>query len=406
MNPRILIIGSVVPEPTSSAAGWRMLQLIEQLKQISSDVHFATAATKSERSFSLEDIGVEQHSIILNDSSFDDFVMQLNPQIVMFDRFMIEEQFGWRVKQSCPNCITILDTEDLHFVRHARAEAYKKNSQVNLDTIDCYRELSSIYRCDLSIVISKIEYDLLVNHFQIPKKQVLYLPFIEKPIEKEDFDKLPTFKDRKNLMFIGNFIHEPNYQTVVLLKKLWNDLRKQLPETELHVYGAYPPQKVLQLHNEKERFIIKGESEDVNETMRNYRLLIAPIPFGAGLKGKFIDGFKNGLPNITTKFGAEGMDVESWGGVIEENEEDFVDKTVLLYNDEDLWSQSQRNGIHLVNQYFSLSIWNGVLKEAIDNILDNLLAHRSDLFVQKILWQNILQATKYMSLWIEAKNKE
>ncbi|HLW40735.1 MAG TPA: hypothetical protein VKY82_00030, partial [Flavobacterium sp.] len=156
----------------------------------------------------------------------------------------------------------------------------------------------------------------------------------------------------------------------------------------------------------KERFIIKGESEDVNETMRNYRLLIAPIPFGAGLKGKFIDGFKNGLPNITTKFGAEGMDVESWGGVIEENEEDFVDKTVLLYNDEDLWSQSQRNGIHLVNQYFSLSIWNGVLKEAIDNILDNLLAHRSDLFVQKILWQNILQATKYMSLWIEAKNKE
>lgn len=404
MNPRILIIGLVVPEPTSSAAGWRMLQLIEQLKQISSDIHFATAATKSESSFPLETIGVKEHSIVLNHASFNDFVLQLNPQIVLYDRFMTEEQFGWRVKQMCPEAVTVLDTEDLHFVRRARAEAFKKNEEVNLDTADCYRELSSVYRSDLSIVISKTEYDLLCHQFQIPEKQLLYLPFIEDEISEEEFTQLPAFHERKNLMFIGNFIHEPNYQTVVLLKKYWNKLRKRLPETELHIYGAYPPQKVLQLNNENERFIVKGKEENVDETMKNYRVLVAPIPFGAGLKGKFIDGFRNGLLNVTTKVGAEGMNTELWGGLIAVNEEDFIDKTVLLYEDETLWKQLQEKGKQLVNEEFSIKKWNGILKNRLEEILKNSAKHRSDLFVQKILWQNSLQATKYMSLWIETKN--
>src|SRR5690554_2805487 len=186
MNPRILIIGLVIPEPTSSAAGWRMLQLIEQLKQLSTDIHFATAATESDRSFPLEQIGVQKYKIVLNDASFNDFIAHLNPQVVMYDRFMTEEQFGWRVKQMHPESITILDTEDLHFVRRARAEAFKRNEAVDYNTTDCYRELSAIYRCDLSVIISKVEYDLLVNHFHIPEKQLLYLPFIEKEIKEDD----------------------------------------------------------------------------------------------------------------------------------------------------------------------------------------------------------------------------
>ena len=406
MNPRILIIGLVIPEPTSSAAGGRMLQLIEQLKQISSDIHFATAATDSDRSFSLEQIGVQKHTIVLNDTSFNDFVAQLNPQIVMYDRFMTEEQFGWRVRQMCPKCVTILDTEDLHFVRRARAEAFKKSEVVNYDTTDCYRELSAIYRCDLSVIISKVEYDLLVNHFQTPEKQLLYLPFIQNEIKEEHFKKLPSFEERKDIMFIGNFIHEPNYQTVVLLKKLWNDLRKQLPETELHIYGAYPPQKVLQLHNENERFIVKGETENVDETMRKYRILFAPIPFGAGLKGKFVDGFKNGLPSVTTTIGAEGMYHDCWGGFVADVPKDMPKVVCLLYQNKVIWENAVQVGYQVINKHFSMERWNGVLKIRMEKIVENLAEHRSDLFIRKILWQNYLQATKYMSLWIEAKNKE
>lgn len=405
MKLRVLIIGLVWPEPTSSAAGWRMLQLIDELKKISNDIHFACAASKSAFSHPLDKLDVVTHDIVLNDSSFNDFIADLLPDVVVYDRFIIEEQFGSRVKQLFPNIVSVLDTEDLHFVRRARTTAFKTNSEVNYDTTDCYRELSSIYRSDLSIIISKSEYDLLINHFDIPSKQLLYLPFIETEISNETKNKLPDFNSRKDFMFIGNFIHEPNYQTVLQLKKIWSSIKKRLPNTQLHIYGAYASQKVLQLNNVNDGFIIKGKAHDVNEIMQQYRVLVAPIPFGAGLKGKFVDGFRNSLPNVTSTIGAEGMSEENWGGFIAENETDFVDAVCRLYQDETQWNRSVVNGFDVLNNQFSEKIWSGILKDVILKIYESTEAHRSNLFIQKILWQNGLQAVKYMSLWIEQKNK-
>lgn len=404
MSKRILIIGFVWPEPTSSAAGWRMLQLIKQLKAYTSDIHFACAALKSEASFPLEDLGIIEHAIILNDDSFNTFISSLKPDIVVYDRFMIEEQFGWRVKQELPDCLTILDTEDLHYVRKARTVAFKNNTDVNFDTTDCYRELTSIFRTDLSIIISQWEYDLLVNNFNVPTKQLLYVPFIEQSIVEETIGNIPDFTKREHLMFIGNFIHDPNYQTVLQLKKMWPFIKKRLPNVQLHIYGAYASQKVLQLNNHNDGFIIKGKAVDVNETMQKYKLLVAPIPYGAGLKGKFIDGFKNGLPNVTTPIGGESMFVNFWGGSIS-NEEDFAAEIENLYVNENSWNQAVKNGFKIINEQFSERLWNDVLISKVVDIVTDLQKHRSNLIFQKILWQNSLQAVKYMSLWIQEKNK-
>jgi len=405
MKLRVLIIGLVWPEPTSSAAGWRMLQLIDELKKISNDIHFACAASKSVCSHPLDELNVITHDIVLNDSSFNDFIADLLPDVVVYDRFITEEQFSWRVKQLFPNIVSVLDTEDLHFVRRTRTTAFKTNAEINYDTPDTFRELSSIYRSDLSIIISKFEYDLLINHLNIPSKQLLYLPFIESEISNETKEKLPDFNSRKDLMFIGNYIHEPNYQTVLQLKKIWTSIKKRLPNTQIHIYGAYASQKVLQLNNANDGFIIKGKADDVNEIMKQYRVLVAPIPFGAGLKGKFIDGFRNGLPNVTSKIGAEGMSAENWGGFIAENGTDFVEAVCKLYEDETEWNRAVANGFDILNNQFSERIWSGILKHAVLKIYENIELHRNNLFIQKILWQNGLQAVKYMSLWIEQKNK-
>ncbi len=405
MKLRVLIIGLVWPEPTSSAAGWRMLQLINELKKISNDIHFSCAASKSVASHPFDELDVVSHDIVLNDSSFNDFIADLIPDIVVYDRFITEEQFGWRVKQVFPNIVSVLDTEDLHFVRRARTTSFKTNTEINYDTPDTFRELSSIYRSDLSIIISKFEYDLLINHFNIPSKQLLYLPFIEAEISKDKKDDFSDFNNRKDFMFIGNFIHEPNYQTVLQLKKIWTFIKKRLPNTQIHIYGAYASQKVLQLNNANDGFIIKGKADDVNQIMQQYRVLVAPIPFGAGLKGKFVDGFKNGLPNVTSKIGSEGMFVENWGGFIAETETDFVEAVCKLYQDEAEWNRAVANGFDILNKQFSVNIWGGILKDAVLKIYENTELHRNNLFIQKILWQNGLQAVKYMSLWIEQKNK-
>ena len=164
MKKTLLIIGFVWPEPKSSAAGSRMIQLIGCFQTHDYKITFASPSSKSEKSFDLESIGVNQIDIELNNSSFDRFIKQLDPDIVLFDRFMIEEQFGWRVTEQCPNAIRILDTEDLHCLRRGRERAHKDNVLLNdsyLFNDTANREIASIYRCDLSLIISEYEMDIL-----------------------------------------------------------------------------------------------------------------------------------------------------------------------------------------------------------------------------------------------------
>ncbi len=105
MSIKILIIGFVWPEPKSSAAGSRMMQLIAFFQSQNYQITFASPCAKSDNAFNLESIGVSQITIELNHTSFDKFVKNLNPNIVLFDRFMMEEQFGWRVVEQCPDAI-------------------------------------------------------------------------------------------------------------------------------------------------------------------------------------------------------------------------------------------------------------------------------------------------------------
>lgn len=122
-HKKLLIIGFVWPEPKSSAAGSRMLQLIEVFQSENYHITFASTCGKGDKAFNLENLGIEQVTIQLNHSSFDEFIKVLDPDLVLFDRFMTEEQFGWRVAQQCPNALRILDTEDLHALRKGRQEA-------------------------------------------------------------------------------------------------------------------------------------------------------------------------------------------------------------------------------------------------------------------------------------------
>ncbi|MGV0830510.1 glycosyltransferase [Empedobacter brevis] len=407
---KLLIIGQVWPEPTSSAAGTRMIQLIDCFRKAEFEITFACAASKSDFSFELTSKGVNEVEIQLNDKSFNGSVRELNPEIVVFDRFMIEEQYGWRVSKECPDALKILDTEDLHFLRNARQEATKKGvdfSDKLLFSDLAKREIASILRCDLSLIISKKEIEILQNQFKIDEKIVYYLPFLEDEITEEKTNSWKKIDEREHFMFIGNFIHEPNFNCVQILKKdIWPVLRKKLPKAELHIYGAYPTQKVLQLNNATERFFVKGRAENAQETMSNYKLLLAPIKFGAGVKGKFVDAMQTGTPSITTSVGAEAMkDNFDWNGFVEDDFEAFVEKAVLLYNNEKEWQIAQKNGIKILNKNYDKTKFEAEFLEKIKYVKDNLIQHRNQNFIGQVLQHHFNQSTKYMSLWIEQKNK-
>ncbi|WP_428230222.1 glycosyltransferase [Flavobacterium sp.] len=409
---KLLIIGFVWPEPDSSAAGGRMMQLISVFKQNGFEVTFASPALDSDFMVDLPEFGVKKVSIELNNASFDDFIIKLNPDVVLFDRFMIEEQFGWRVAENCPKAIRLLDTEDLHCLRTARQKAFKENRTFELTDLlseeVAKREIASILRCDLSFMISEFEMKILKDVFKIDLSLLHYLPFLVDQMSEEDLLELPLFENRKNFVFIGNFLHEPNWNTVQYLKEtIWPLIKKQLPEAVLEVYGAYPSQKVLQLHQPKNGFFIMGRAADANEVVKNSRVVLAPIRFGAGLKGKLLEAMQCGTPSVTTTIGAEAMHANlPWNGFINDDIQEFAKQAISLYQDENIWRQSQKNGIEIVNVCFQKSKYCIELIEAINLLLNDSETHRLHNFMGSLLQHHTLKSTKYMAKWIEAKNKK
>jgi glycosyltransferase involved in cell wall biosynthesis len=401
----LLIIGHTFPEPSTTAAGSRMMQLIEIFQEENYQITFASTAAISEKATDLGLQNISVKNILLNDNSFDEFINELNPEIVIFDRYITEEQFGWRVSENCQNALKILDTEDLHFLRKAREEAVKKDKSVieaNLFTETAKRELASILRCDLSLIISEYEMELLQNTFKISSKLLYYLPFLAEKI----FKKTPSFEERQNFLAIGNLLHAPNVDSVLQLKALWPEIKKQLPEAELHIYGAYAPQQILQLNNKKEGFIIKGWAEHVEAVMKNYRVQLAPLRFGAGLKGKFLDAMHFGLPSVTTKIGAEGMCGNlPFGGAVTTSKEEFMETSLKLFSEEDTWNIAQQNGFKILEKRFQKKLFSEAFKKQISTLLANLEKHRQGNFIGQILQHHTLQSTKYLSKWIAEKNK-
>lgn len=407
----LLIIAFVWPEPASTAAGNRMLQLIHYFLDKNFKITIASTAAESDLSMDLDALGIKKAAIQLNNSSFDEFIAELNPDVVLFDRFLTEEQFGWRVAEFTPNALRILDTEDLHSLRNTRAECFKKGIPFSTDewlkaeiTI---REIASIYRSDISLIISTYEMFLLKDVLRIEDSILMYLPFMLDPISTDVINSWEGFENRTDFICIGNGKHAPNINAIVWLKKeIWPLIRKQLPEANLKIYGAYLPERIQQMHKPSEGFLVEGWAKDAKEVFGQARVNLAPIRFGAGLKGKLITAMQNGLPSVTTAIGAEGMigDLE-FNGSISETAETIAQAAIALYTDEKTWRKSQANGAKIINTIYEKTGWLEKLDLKIDAVLDDLKVHRTKNFIGTMLGHQTMTSTKYMSKWIEQKNR-
>ena len=410
MKKKILIIGHHFPEPKSSAAGSRMLQVIACFQKAAYTITFACASAKNPNAFDLSILGIDALAIQLNHESFDVFIKDLQPDIVLFDRFMTEEQFGWRVAEQCPDALRILDTEDLHCLRKGRQQALKDGKPFDktyLFNDIAKREIASIYRCDLSLIISEAELDILQHTFKIDATLLHYLPFLIDKLASETIAKLPKFQERAHFITIGNFLHPPNYDAVLYLKStIWPLIRKQLPKAELYIYGAYGSQKVNQLQNSKQGFLVKGFTEDVNEVMQNASVCLAPLRFGAGLKGKLVDAMQNGLPCAMSTIAAEGMFGNfKLNGFIEDTPEHYANKSVELYTNETTWHESQKQGFKILEERFSKTNFQDDFISKIKQITTELSSLRQNNFIGQMLQHQSMKSTKFMSKWIEEKHK-
>ncbi len=416
--PLLVVVGYVWPEPNSSAAGYRMLSLLKLYLAQGWQVVFASAAEPGMHRYPLSELGVVEQQIALNDSSFDNWIAALNPQAVLFDRFMLEEQFGWRVEQACPEALRILDMEDCHALRAAREQCVKTTAQLDVTALNselALREIAAIYRCDVTLVISSFEIQLLQQHYQVPAALLCYCPFL---LEQGPTPSLLSFEQREHFIAIGNFRHAPNWHAVLWLKQhIWPFIRARLPQAQLHIYGAYPPPKATALHNVRDGFLVKGWAEDACAVMEQARVCLAPLAFGAGLKGKLLDAMRAGTPSVTTDIGAEGMlpantsaradnpDQERWAGIIANDAKGIAEAAVKLYQQPELWAQCQQQGYAIVTEKFMLAAHQSRLWQQLEQIRQQLEQHRQRNFTGLMLRHHAYRSTKFMGQWIEAKNR-
>jgi hypothetical protein len=409
---RVLVIAYVWPEPRSSAAGVRTEQLINDLRQAGGSVTVASASKQNEASAELEAKGIRCVPILLNDSSFNVWMREEKFDFVLFDRFISEEQFGWRVLEASPQTVRIMDSSDLHFLRRTRQKALKNGAPLSdifsdrLDFLsdDAFREVASIYRCDLTLLVSDHECALLRERFELAPHLLKHLPI---GYPAATLTGLPGFSERRGFATIGNFRHPPNADGNRWLKKeIWPRIRAALPHAEMHIYGAYPAREDMGLTDPSQGFYVKGPVPNALEALTPHRVILAPLRFGAGIKGKIADAWRSGAPVVTTPIGAEGMSSfgRTFGGSIAGSVEYFAKQAVLLHESAEHWESARRVGVRTLAEQLNAETLG---KDFIDSLLElkkNLHAHRSKSFISRVLSQQAFQGTKYFSKWIEAKS--
>lgn len=405
---KALIIGHVWPEPGSSAAGTRINEIMLVLYADGWKLTFASAAQRSDFVCFPDNIIIDKVQIELNSSKFDAWLKEQKPDLVLFDRFMSEEQYGWRVAKALPHSVRILDTEDLHFLRRIRANRINAISDIrkaDFFTAETFREIASIYRCDLSLIISKFEFDLLKNTFNITEDLLYYLPFYRKNEEQNSaINPHPAFEKRKGYTMIGNFQHAPNRDAVLYLKdEVWPAILKRKPDAELHIYGAYMLTKDKQLHDVKSNFFMHGRVNDALAAIQRHRVLIAPLRFGAGLKGKLVDAMQSGTPFVTTDVGAEGLFCSP--NAVVNDIEGFAERAVTLHNDKHLWQGASTDGYRYFKQQFADNTIQLRFLEVLNNLVANVDKQRQKNFTGAMLMHHRMQSTRFLSMWIEEKNK-
>ena len=202
---------------------------------------------------------------------------------------------------------------------------------------------------------------------------------------------------------IGSLMHPPNLDAARWCRQqIWPLIRRELPEAVLHCYGSYGERYAAELNAPKDGFHFKGRADDALPTMERYRLNLAPLRYGAGLKGKVFDGFLTGTPSVMTPIASEGIFIDfGWAAA---DAEAFAREAVKLYSDIVAWEERQQREQQVCRERFDAELWRDRLPEVMEHAYANRHAHRASNFIGQMLRHHHHRSTEFMSRWIEAKN--
>ncbi len=345
-----LVVDRHFPTPARDAGSKRLVRLLQEARALGWQVTVAAYDLDDEPNerAHLEDGGIE----VLRRP----FVPSLKSYLsehgrrfdcVLLSRLGVAERLMPSVRHHCPRAAVVFDTVDLRSLREARKAELTGDSKARRRSERTrQRELGLIEQADVTLVTSSVERDYLQR--QARGATIVVAP-TSYPIVKPQME----FERRRGALFIGGFAHGPNLDGMVwFLDEIWPRVRLLLPDFKLHVVGAEPPQELTRRAGAGVQ--IHGYVADVSALFERVRMSIAPLRYGAGLKGKVHQSLALGVPCVATPVAAEGLGLmPDLHAVLAESANSFAEGVLRLHSDRDLWQRLSVEGQAHVARYFS-----------------------------------------------------
>jgi glycosyltransferase involved in cell wall biosynthesis len=260
------------------------------------------------------------------------------------------------VRLHAPKSRIIFDTVDLHYLREDSEARLTKDPEIRRKAQEKQRlEHELIGQADETWVVSPIEQQLLRQKW--PRKSVqLVSNIVDVPGSRTQFAL------RRDYLFIGGFQHRPNIDAVLFfVQKIYPLVSDHLRDAKFYIIGGNPPPEIVGLATEK--IIVAGLQKDVRPFFDSVRLSIAPLRFGAGVKGKINQSMAFGVPVVATSMAVEGMDlIDHEDVLVADKSEDFAQALIGLYESEELWNRLSLNGIAKTLAFYSADTARGKLE--------------------------------------------
>lgn len=359
VSKRALIVDACTPEPDKDSGSVRMMNLFEILQQMGYKTTFMAdnLAYVERYTQDLQKRGVEvlYHPWTTASAVFTERGEEFD--VIFLSRHYIASKYVDLARTHAPQAQLLFDTVDLHYLREQR-HAELEQSKALARTAQTTRklELGVARACDVTLVVSPYEKEVLAE--ELPNTKVAVLSNIHRVMGRRT-----AFKDRKDIMFVGGYQHPPNIDAAKwFCQDIFPRVRARLPDVRFHLIGSKATAEVEAL-GDIEGVEFHGFVPAIEPWLEQCRLAVAPLRYGAGVKGKVNSSMSHGQPVVATSPAVEGMHVVVGEDVLVADDADqFADEVIRLYNDPDLWQTLSDNGLDNVRRHFSFESAYGALE--------------------------------------------
>ncbi|MBS0423781.1 MAG: glycosyltransferase [Proteobacteria bacterium] len=349
---RALVLDERVLMPDDNSGSLRMFNLLHIFKKLGYKVSFIakTLAYHPVYTRKMQSIGIECFYLPYLESIHSHLTAHGHLyDVVLLSRVNVAEQFIDTAKKYCTNAMILFDTVDLHFLREQRQALINQDKQ-QLAAAERLKlqELSTARKADKTLLVSPVEIELFKQ--EAPDVPVALLSNIH-----QNQETVFGYQEREDILFIGGFEHLPNVDAMeFFIIEIFPILHSLKPDLKLLIIGSHIPQKIAA--HASSHIIIKGFVSDIKPIFDRIRLSIAPIRYGAGVKGKINTSMTYGVPVVATTVAAEGMNLAHGKDIlIADAPEDFARQIVRAYDDEQLWASLSNSGKVNIEEHFSFA---------------------------------------------------